>query len=114
MRTEIRDSNKIFADIPEIDVQPDMLDLATELIERKSAAFDPEAFRSQYVKALRDLVEEKRKSGDIASASDDNLRSGGQNVVDLMDALKKSVARAKRPAAKKSPAKRGTRKHAAG
>lgn len=111
---EIRDSNKIFADIPEIDVQPDMLDLATELIERKSAAFDPEAFRSQYVKALRDLVEEKRKSGDIASASDDNLRSGGQNVVDLMDALKKSVARAKRPAAKKSPAKRGTRKHAAG
>lgn len=116
---EVRGSDKIFSDIPEISVDKDMLDLASELIERKSAAFEPESFKSQYAKALRDLVEEKRKTGDVASASDDNLKSGGQNVIDLMEALKKSVAQGKKSASKRSApkkpaAKRGTGKRAAG
>lgn len=116
---EVRGSDKIFSDIPEIPVDKDMLDLAWELIERKSAAFEPEAFKSQYAKAFRDLVEEKRKTGDVASASDDNLKSGGKNVIDLMEALKKSVAQgkkspSKRSAPKKPAAKRGSGKRAAG
>jgi DNA end-binding protein Ku len=96
---EVRASDKIFSDIPEIAVDKDMLELASELIERKSGAFEPEAFKSQYAKALRDLVEQKRRTGDVATASEENLKSRGQNVVDLMDALKKSVAQGK-----KSPA----------
>ena len=116
---EVRASDKIFSDIPEIAVDKDMLELASELIERKSGAFEPEAFKSQYAKALRDLVEQKRRTGDVATASEENLKSRGQNVVDLMDALKKSVAQgkkspAKRSAPKKPAAKRGSGKRAAG
>lgn len=116
---EVRGSDRIFSDIPEVPVDDDMLALAGELIERKASVFRPEAFKSHYAEALRDLVEEKRKTGDIASASDENLRSGSQNVIDLMDALKKSVAQGKkspsrRPAAKKAAPGRKPGKRRAG
>lgn len=93
---EIRKSDEIFRDIPEVDVDKEMLTLAGELIERKSAPFDAEAFKSQYAAALRDLIEEKRKKGKVASASDEELETDRSNVIDLKDALKKSVGRGKK------------------
>lgn len=129
---EIRESDKIFEDIPDVDVDQEMLDLAGELIERKSASFAPEKFKSQYAGALRELIEEKRKSGAVAAASDEELASRGDNVIDLMEALKKSVGKDKKKsgsgaskgkastaakaksAAKGKPSGRGTPKRAAG
>lgn len=102
---EIRDSDKIFDDIPEIKVDKEMLSLAEELIERKSKPFNAENFHSQYEAALKDLIEEKRKKGRVATASDEDLPERGGNVIDLMAALKKSVG-----ADKKAPAKKTARK----
>jgi DNA end-binding protein Ku len=69
-----------------------MIDLAKELIERKSGPFKPEAFKDHYGDALRALVEEKRKKGKITEAEDEEApRPKGDNVIDLMEALKKSV-----------------------
>jgi DNA end-binding protein Ku len=106
---EIRASDRIFSAIPETEIEPEMLDLAEELIERKSAPFDPEAFQSQYADALRELIDKKRDTGHVATASDEPLSGRGGNVIDLMEALKKSVAgggRGGRSPGKKSAGKK--------
>lgn len=92
--SEIRDSDRVFGAIPDVKVDKEMLSLAGELIERKTAPFHPDAFKSQYASALRELVEQKRKKGKTSRADADELdpKSTG-NVVDLMEALKKSVKR---------------------
>ncbi len=92
--SEIRDSDRVFGAIPDVKVDKEMLSLAGELIERKTAPFDPAAFKSQYATALRELVEQKRKKGKVSHADDDELEAKSTgNVVDLMEALKKSVQR---------------------
>jgi DNA end-binding protein Ku len=98
---ELRKSDKIFADVPNKRPPKDMIDLAKELIERKSGAFKPEAFKDHYGNALRALVEEKRKKGKITEAEEEEApRPKGDNVIDLMEALKKSVTGKERSAAK--------------
>ncbi len=111
---EIRKSDEIFRDIPDIDPDEEMLDLAMELVERKSAPFEADAFKSQYATAMRELIEQKRKKGKVTAASDEEIASG-DNVIDLMEALKKSVSKGKkRPARKKTTArKKKTTKRAA-
>lgn len=120
---EIRKSDQIFGQIPDVKVDKDMLNLAEELIERKSAPFDPEAFKSQYTTALRDLINEKSESGAVTASSDDDRAESRDNVIDLMSALKKSIAKdKKKPGRKRSEAKsartkssrRKTTKRAAG
>lgn len=105
---EIRASDDIFRDISEEEADEEMQDLAEELIGRKSAPFDPEAFKSQYAKALRDLIEEKRKTGKIATGADEDLPERGADIIDLREALKKSVAKNKKKAPAKKTSKRKT------
>lgn len=95
---ELRASDQIFAAIPEVEPEDEMLDLAAELIARKSAPFEPQAFRSQYELALRELIDSKRETGAVMAATDVELADPQNRVIDLMEALKKSVA-ADRPAA---------------
>ncbi len=119
---EVNKAQGYFRDIPDEKPDPELLDLAEALIEKKSGAFDPQEFHDRYVDALRGLIERKRKahghkviedkdSGDVRSAS---------NVVDLMAALKKSMEgsrgaanenagsgkAAAKPATKRAPAKK--------
>lgn len=114
---EVRESDRVFADIPDIKLDKEMLELAGELIERKTAPFEPESFRSQYAEAMKDLIEKKRASGKVVAGSGERRRSkdGSDNVVDLMDALKKSVAKGKKSGgSKRQSAGRGARKKASG
>jgi DNA end-binding protein Ku len=90
---ELRKSDKIFSEVPNKRPPKDMIDLAKELIERKSGPFKPEAFKDHYGDALRALVAEKRKKGKITEAEEEEApRPKGDNVIDLMEALKKSVS----------------------
>ncbi len=79
-----------FAGKPEAQIDPDLVSLAETIIERKSGKFEPAAFHDRYQEALRELVEGKLK-GEPAAAS----RSIAEppKVVNLMDALKRSLAR---------------------
>ncbi|MEX2643907.1 MAG: Ku protein [Acetobacterales bacterium] len=86
---EVRDSEQVFDDIPDLDVDKEMLDLAGELIERKSAPFDPSKFKDSYSTALRQLIEEKRKNAVVIDEGGGRRQSA--EVIDLMEALKKSV-----------------------
>jgi len=110
---ELRKSDKVFADIPHTKPNKEMVDLAKELIERKSGKFDPTVFKDHYGDALRALVEEKRKRGKIVGSDEDEKPAKGadrSNVIDLMEALRKSVKGKTSPAARKparkAPAKR--------
>lgn len=91
---EIRESDSMFDAVPDTKPDKEMLDLAGELIERKTAPFEAGKFQSQYTDALRELIEEKRKTGSVSDIDEDEAHpSGGGKVIDLMDALKKSVAK---------------------
>ena len=70
-----------------------MLDLATTLIEQKSAPFDAREFEDRYVEALRKLIDKKAKSKSGKAIIEDagEPSAAGGNVIDLMAALKKSV-----------------------
>jgi len=105
---EIRSSDSVFDDIPDLEAEQEMLDLAEELIERKAAPFEAEAFESQYTEALRDLIDEKREAGAVSRDESDGAGSSGGrgNIVDLMEALKKSVEKGGSKKRKASKSKR--------
>ncbi|MEE4205328.1 MAG: Ku protein [Erythrobacter sp.] len=102
---EVREGQAFFDDIGDAKPKKELLDLATTLIDQKSAPFDAGEFEDRYSEALRGLIETKRKAkkGEavIEDVDEPGDRSGG-NVVDLMAALKKSVGDEKKPAAKKT------------
>ncbi len=92
---EVHKAQGYFRDIPDEKPDAELLDLATALIDKKTAPFAPGEFHDRYVDALRRLVEEKRaaKGGKVIEEVDDKPASRGSNVVDLMAALKKSMER---------------------
>lgn len=108
---EIREADPLFADIKGKKAEGDLLDVATSLIERKTAPFDASAFKDNYNDALHALIQRKTKSRASKKVKADDSRSsdGGDNVIDLMSALKRSLEKAK-PAAK--PRTRKTKKRA--
>lgn len=86
---EVRSETEYFDDIQDVKLTKDMLDLAKHIVEKKSGAFEPELFEDHYETALIDLINKKRSGAPIAAKS--TPKSGG-NVINLMDALKKSLA----------------------
>lgn len=83
---EVRDPKEYFDDIQDVKVTKDMLDLARHLVEQKSGHFEPDKFEDQYETALLDLINQKRAGKE---------RPRGDNVVDLMDALRRSIGAAR-------------------
>src|SRR6058998_271860 len=88
---EVRSEKDYFDDIQDVKLTKDMLDLAKHIVEKKSGAFEPELFEDHYETALIDLINKKRSGAPIAKAAP---KTGG-NVINLMDALKKSIANEK-------------------
>ena len=90
---EVNKAQNYFREIPDDTPDPELLDLAAALIDRKTAAFDPKEYHDRYVDALRDLVERKRQAHGkkIIEEKDTGGGRSGSNVVDLMAALKKSM-----------------------
>jgi DNA end-binding protein Ku len=119
---EVNKAASFFRDIGDSKPDPDLLEMAEMLIEKKAGDFDASEFENRYIEALRKLIDEKmKKKGKRViqdRSSDEPPR--GSNVVDLMAALKKSIdsgARStpasKKRAAKKAPAKKAPAKKAA-
>jgi len=85
---EVRNDKDYFDDIQDVKITKDMLDLAKHIVEQKSASFEPEKFEDHYEAALTDLINKKRSGAHIAANA--APKSGG-NVINLMDALKRSL-----------------------
>ncbi|WP_407873972.1 Ku protein [Qipengyuania nanhaisediminis] len=110
---EVRQGQAFFSEIDEGKPKKELLDLATTLIEDKSAPFNASEFEDRYVDALRKLIDKKAKSKSNKAIieDDDAPTASGDNVIDLMAALKKSVGdKAKGKSAKKSSAKTTTKR----
>jgi DNA end-binding protein Ku len=88
---EVRASESFFDDIPDMKLDSEMIDLAKELVDRKSSKFDPAAFSDHYAEALKELVEQKRKGKETVEVGEDNIPRKTGEVIDLMEALKKSI-----------------------
>lgn len=104
---EVRESAPYFASIDENRPDKELLDLAEELIERKTAPFAPERFEDQYTKALRELIEAKAKKRKPVEISEEETSGGGAKVIDLVAALKRSVKNAEKG---KQPTRQATGK----
>jgi DNA end-binding protein Ku len=72
--------------------------LATQLIESLAAKFEPEKYKDRYAESMLAMIEAKRAGQEVAEVP----RAKMAPVIDLMEALKKSIAE-KAPAAKRPP-----------
>jgi len=105
---EVNRAAGFFREIGDHKPDPDLLELAATLIEKKTGDFDPKEFHNRYVDALKNLIAEKqKKKGEkIIQDPDDGRPSKGSNVIDLMAALKKSLGDDNKRGATKKPAAR--------
>src|SRR4029077_14509671 len=100
---EVCSEKEYFEHIQDFQVTTDMLDLARHIVEQKSGSFEPEEFEDHYETALIDLINKKRSGIKIEPKA--APKSSG-NVINLMDALKKSLASERQaPAPAKAKAK---------
>ena len=84
---EIRDSGEVFdRNLPKPGTR--MLEIAEKIIDQQAAKFDPTHFKDRYEDALRDLIARKSKGKPVVSTAPDEA---DEKVVDLMEALRRSL-----------------------
>jgi DNA end-binding protein Ku len=115
-KREVRDADEVFDRIPKVKPDPAMVEIAAKIISQQEGPFDTSQFTDRYEDALRALIKEKEKGHKIKKVDEPKEAE----VIDLMEALKRSLGEsggerrkpaAKRagghkPAAKKAPAKK--------
>jgi DNA end-binding protein Ku len=106
---EVRDETEYFDDIPSGHVTKDMLELAKHIVQTKTGHFDPEKFEDHYEEALKELLSKKQAGQRITPAKE----AKPSNVVNLMDALRKSV-QAEGGAARAAPKRAAAGRKASG
>jgi DNA end-binding protein Ku len=99
---EVRPADTLFKEIPDVKIDKEALDLAKELVQRKAGKFEPEQFKDEYTEAVWELIHAKieHRAPEIVETE-----AGTAKVINIMDALKKSVQQGK--GAGKTAAKRG-------
>jgi DNA end-binding protein Ku len=95
---EIRQADAYFEDVPDVALSDEMIDLASHIIERKQAPFDPSQFNDRYENAMVELIKSKQAGKPIQSAQ----APRPANVINLMDALRRSIAEGERTAGVKT------------
>ena len=101
---EIRDTKEYFDDIPDVKVEPDMLKLAEHILQNKATDFDPSQFVDHYEEAVVEMLKKKQAGLPV---SREHAAPRPQNVANLMDALRRSIAEEK---ATSTPPKKGRKR----
>jgi DNA end-binding protein Ku len=98
---EVQKPDAFYAEVPDSKPDQELLSLAEELISRKTKPFDPKAFKDPYEAALRELIDAKIEDRPLESVEEPQI---GAKVIDLMEALKKSIGGKETTATKKAAA----------
>jgi non-homologous end joining protein Ku len=101
----VRGEAEYFSDIPDMKLPAEMMKLAQHIITTKSENFDPSMLQDHYRNALVRIL--RKKQATTRPAHPPPVKPAAENVVNLMDALRCSIAAEKRPAAK-SASRRST------
>jgi DNA end-binding protein Ku len=104
---EVRDENEYFDDIQNLKLSKDMMDLAQHIVKTKTGHFEPDKFEDHYEVALKELVEKKMKGVKIEAPRE---RGEPTKVINLMDALRRSVRSEEQQTGRKQSAKRGRKR----
>jgi DNA end-binding protein Ku len=88
---EVRNSADYFDEIPEVKVQDEMLKLAEHILATKTGDFDPAQFKDRYEEAVVELIRKKRENIPVKTEKE---APAAPNVINLMDALRRSVQQA--------------------
>ena len=102
---EVRNDAELFDDIPQTTPDQQMIDIARAIIDKQEGPFDPAMFQDRYAEALHKLVAEKSEGAVIERQE----AAPESNVIDLMEALRRSLrggAEPKPKAAAEKPAKK--------
>src|SRR6267154_1608566 len=94
---EVRNASDYFSEVPELALAPDLLQLAKHIVDSKVKTFDPLAFRDRYEEAL--LTHLKAKAAGAVREKTPAF-SAPRRIINLMDALRRSIAQHKKPARK--------------
>ncbi|EIM26257.1 non-homologous end joining protein Ku [Microvirga lotononidis] len=107
---EVRNEDKVFDEISEVKYPKEMKDLAAHIIDSKAAHFDPKQFDDRYEEAVAELLKSKQAGKPLKEEPSEKP----SNVVNLMDAFKRSVSAEKAGSAgkKSAPAKKAAAKKA--
>ncbi|HKN21680.1 MAG TPA: Ku protein [Terracidiphilus sp.] len=109
---ELRDSSEYFSETPgerSLHIDKKQLAMATQLIEAYSQPLNLDAFKDDYEAALRELIEAKQKNVPLPLEEEGAKPT---KVINLMDALRQSVSKAKKPVASDRPRERHAAKAA--
>ncbi|WP_316206362.1 MULTISPECIES: Ku protein [unclassified Bradyrhizobium] len=100
---ELRDEGEFFDDIKSPRISKDMVELAGHILQTKAAHFDPSTFKDDYETALKALVKRKAAGKPIKLPAPEERPS---NVINLMDALKRSLKGKHAAKPSRAPARR--------
>jgi DNA end-binding protein Ku len=96
---DLNSSQELFDDLAGIKTDPEMVQLATQLVQRQSGEYDPADLEDRYETRLRAMIDAKLKGEGVELSEPEE--PDRTNVVDLMSALKKSLGQEKPDAAPK-------------
>lgn len=97
---EVRSAAAVFDDLPEVEIEDEMLDLARHIIDTKSGEFHPRDFDDRYDAAIAELVKARIEGREIKAPK----RPAETKVASLMDALRESAKSGAKPAASRKKA----------
>ena len=103
---EIRSEEAVFEEIPEMKLPEQMIGLAETIIDKMTGQFESEKFEDRYENAMIELIRSKQAG---LPAPKEKPAARPANVVNLMDALRRSIEAGggEAPKAAKSGGKRG-------
>lgn len=101
---DLNSSTELFDGLNAIKVDPEMVQLATQLIERQSGKYDSSDLEDRYETRLRGMIDAKLKGEGVDLSAD--AAPEPSNVIDLMTALKKSLGQAPEKEAEQSKRKK--------
>src|SRR3954463_5757106 len=106
---EVKDAKDVFSAIPNVKPPAQMVEIAAKIIDQLEGPFDPSQFNDRYEDALRALIKEKEKGHKITAPEEPKEAE----VIDLMEALKRSLGQSGGERRKAAPRKAAGKKPAA-